>query len=136
MRDYKFQDEYPVEKMNFESFCQYQDFTATTDKAGTDLNCILGLMGECGEIAEKVKKITRKAHTNYPYGTCAINFNCAPFTPESRKELAKEVGDVLWYASRLADKLGYRLGDIIRMNVEKLSSRKDRGILHGSGDNR
>lgn len=133
---YKFQDEYPVEKINYDGFNQYQDFTATTDKAGTDLNCMLGLMGELGEIAEKVKKLTRKSNPDYPCGTDTLNFSGDDFTEDDRRELAKEVGDVLWYASRLSDRLGYRLGDILKLNVNKLASRKDRGLLHGKGDNR
>lgn len=136
MSDFKFKDNYPVDDMTYGSFNEYQDFTATTDKAGTDLNCVLGLLGECGEIAEKVKKTTRAVNADYPHGINTVDFSCYPYTDGDRKELAKEVGDVLWYASRLADNLGYKLGDIVRMNVEKLSSRKTRGLLHGKGDNR
>ena len=135
MTDYKFEDAYDISNMDLSGLNDYQDFTATTDKAGTDLNCILGLIGETGEIAEKVKKITRSVNEVFPFGVSEINFN-KDFTREERKELAKEVGDVLWYASRLADRLGYKLGDIAALNVEKLSSRKTRGILHGKGDNR
>jgi NTP pyrophosphatase (non-canonical NTP hydrolase) len=134
MSNYKFQDEYPTEEMRFDSFNQYQDFTATTDKAGSDLNTILGLAGEVGEISEKIKKITRASFDTYPHGTNAVEFST--FSDDQKKELAKEVGDVLWYASRLADRLGYRLGDIACMNVQKLASRKERGVLHGKGDNR
>lgn len=134
MNNYKFSDVYPVNNLHFHDFNNYQDFTSTTDRAGTDLNCLLGLLGEGGEIAEKVKKITRATHDVYPHGTNVVEF--VTFTEEQRAELAKEVGDVLWYASRLADRLGYRLGDIVQMNVDKLTSRKERGLLHGNGDNR
>jgi len=134
MTDYSFNDDYDVDGMSFAGFTDYQDFTGTTDKAGTDLNTVLGLLGEGGEIAEKVKKLTRSANDTYPHGTDAVKFGSFP--SEARAELAKEVGDVLWYASRLAARLGYDLGDIARMNVEKLSSRKVRGVLHGKGDNR
>jgi len=136
MGKYGFSDKYPVADIKYDGFNQYQDFTATTDKAGSCLNTVLGLMGECGEIAEKVKKITRDVSSDYPHGIDTVDFSCYPFTDAERLELAKEVGDVLWYASRLAGRLGYRLGDIMRLNVEKLSSRKDRDVLHGSGDNR
>lgn len=135
MSNYNFKDDYPVGQMQFEGFNQYQDFTATTDKTGSDLNTILGLGGELGEIMEKVKKVTRDVNGVWPFGVSEVNFD-RDFIPDERAELAKEIGDVLWYASRLADRLGYRLGDIVRMNVEKLTSRKDRGVLHGSGDNR
>jgi len=135
MSNYSFQDDYPVGQMQFEGFNQYQDFTATTDKAGSDLNTILGLGGELGEIMEKVKKITRDVNDVWPFGVSEVNFD-RDFSADERAELAKEIGDVLWYASRLSDRLGYRLGDIVRLNVEKLTSRKERGVLHGSGDNR
>lgn len=82
----------------------------------------LGLVGEAGEVANKVKKILRDKG-----GTV---------TDEDRTELSKEVGDVLWYLTRFADEIGYALEDIAQKNVEKLRSRKERGVISGSGDNR
>ena len=82
----------------------------------------LGLTGEAGEIANKVKKILRDAG--------------GEVTKEHRDNIAAEVGDVLWYLTRLADELGYSLEEIATSNMEKLASRKDRGVLQGSGDNR
>jgi|TARA_B110000967_G_C18874695_1_gene557611 NTP pyrophosphatase (non-canonical NTP hydrolase) len=78
----------------------------------------LGLVGESGEVAEKVKKLIRDKHK---------------FTPE---EIASEIGDVIFYGTSLAMIFGFNLGDIIRMNMEKLNSRQERGVLQGSGDNR
>jgi|TARA_R110002124_G_scaffold49146_4_gene144448 NTP pyrophosphatase (non-canonical NTP hydrolase) len=78
----------------------------------------LGLVGEAGEVAEKVKKLIRDKHK---------------FTPE---EIASEIGDVIFYGTSLGMIFGFNLGDIIRMNVEKLDSRQERGVLQGSGDNR
>ena len=77
----------------------------------------LGLCGEAGEIAEKVKKQVRDN-----------NFN--------RHEVAKELGDVLWYLANLAIDIGYNLDEIANINIEKLSSRKERNKIQGSGDNR
>lgn len=51
-------------------------------------------------------------------------------------EMAKEIGDVLWYAANLASELGYDLNSIANSNVDKLNDRKARGVLGGSGDNR
>ena len=82
----------------------------------------LGLTGEAGEGADKVKKVIRD--------------NAQQFTEERRTEIAKELGDVLWYCATLAHDLGYPLESIARMNVEKLRSRKERHLLGGSGDNR
>lgn len=82
----------------------------------------LGLTGEAGEVADKVKKVIRD--------------NEGQFSAEQRKEIAKELGDVLWYLASVAEDLGYELSLIASMNIEKLSSRKERGALHGSGDKR
>lgn len=82
----------------------------------------LGLIGEAGEVAEKVKKVIRD--------------NNRDFSAEKRLELAKELGDVLWYISALANDLGYTLEEIGELNNKKLSSRKERGVINGNGDNR
>jgi NTP pyrophosphatase (non-canonical NTP hydrolase) len=55
---------------------------------------------------------------------------------QDKIELAKEVGDVLWYLAVLAHHLGASLDDVAEQNIEKLQSRKERGKLRGSGDNR
>ena len=48
----------------------------------------------------------------------------------------KELGDVLWYLTRSANELGYSLVDVAEINLIKLTSRKERGVLQGSGDER
>jgi NTP pyrophosphatase (non-canonical NTP hydrolase) len=78
----------------------------------------LGLAGEAGEISEKVKKWLR--------GDKELD----------KVEVLKEAGDCLWYLASIADDLGYTLQDMVEANVEKLSSRKERGVLKGDGDNR
>ena len=106
-------------------FNDYQNFIrefAMYPGVGTKSNdalayCALGLTGEAGEYAEKIKKKLRD-------GT---------FVAE---EAAKELGDVLWYLTRSANEIGYTLDEIASMNVNKLKSRKERGVLQGSGDNR
>lgn len=77
----------------------------------------LGLVNEAGEYAGKIKKLIRD-------GTI------------DDKEAAKELGDVLWYLAVAADELGYDLSEIAAMNLKKLKSRQERGVLGGSGDNR
>lgn len=80
----------------------------------------LGLAGEAGEVADKVKKIIRDGRTDSLY----------------KNEIAKEIGDVLWYCAVLADDLGYTLQQVAEMNIHKLHSRAAKGKLGGSGDNR
>lgn len=82
----------------------------------------LGLCGESGEVAEKVKKVLRDCDGDV--------------STEKRNEIAKEIGDVLWYIANLANDLDYDLEDIAQMNIDKLFSRKERGVIGGSGDNR
>lgn len=85
----------------------------------------MGLIGEAGEVSEKVKKLLRQ-DVLIPLG----------IAPETREAIAKELGDVLWYAAVLADDLGFSLEEVARMNLDKLHSRKQRGTIEGSGDNR
>jgi len=82
----------------------------------------LGLAGETGEISEKIKKILRDKG--------------GVMDDATRESLRLELGDVLWYVSQIAAELGLSLDDIANANIEKLFSRKERGVLGGSGDNR
>lgn len=82
----------------------------------------LGLVGEAGEVAEKMKKIIRDKNAKISAG--------------DKKEITKELGDVLWYLQGLATFLGINFEDVAKANLKKLSSRKSRGTIHGSGDNR
>lgn len=83
---------------------------------------LLGLVGETGEIAEKFKKIYRD--------------NNGVITTDQKEDMKKELGDVMWYIAVLSDYLGIELQDIAEMNIDKLQSRKSRGKVGGSGDNR
>ena len=81
----------------------------------------LGL-GEAGEVQGKIKKIIRDDGGN--------------ITPEHIEAIKGELSDVLWYISSMCDTLGLKMEDVATYNIEKLKSRRDRGVLHGSGDNR
>jgi len=83
-----------------------------------------GLAGEVGEIMEKLKKIITA-------GGEITNID-----QEKKEEFKKELGDVLWYISALSNDLGFSLEDVANKNIDKLKSRKDRGVIHGEGDNR
>ena len=82
----------------------------------------LGLAGEAGEIANKVKKILRD--------------NSGELQEDVRQNLISELGDVLWYVAALATDLKTELSEVASKNIEKLNSRKNRGAIGGSGDNR
>ena len=82
----------------------------------------LGLTGEAGEVANKVKKIVRDGVDNMP--------------PDWREQIAGEIGDVLWYCAALATDLNMSLGQVAMSNKNKLSSRKERGKIGGFGDTR
>ena len=82
----------------------------------------LGLVGEAGEVAEKVKKVLRDKN--------------GEFDNESKAAIKKELGDVLWYLSNLCTELNFSLNDVALLNLEKLNSRVSRGKISGSGDNR
>ena len=85
--------------------------------------CVLGLCGESGELAEKVKKIYRD------HGGVVTSATL-------REALIYELGDILWYLAITAKKLNIDLSDVAALNLEKLASRMARDKLQGSGDNR
>ncbi len=109
--------------MNFEEYQKESRKTAVYPPIGKEfVYPALGLAGEAGEVAEKVKKIFRDEN--------------GEVSETKRLELQKELGDVLWYVAQLATEFGLQLDDVARHNLEKLRSRQERGALHGDGDNR
>lgn len=107
------------------TFNEYQDLAETTAVYSTNYTLIypaLGLAGETGEVVEKVKKLVRD--------------NNAVADEKFIEGIKKELGDVLWYVAILARDCGLKLDDIAQGNYEKLKDRKERNMIHGSGDNR
>ena len=102
--------------MNFTEYQNLASSTAIYPKKYETIYPALGLCGEAGEVAEKVKKSIRDG--------------------KSLDGVGLELGDVLWYISALADDLGVTLEEVAQANVDKLQSRKNRGKIGGSGDNR
>ena len=104
---------------------EYQTETAKTAIYPSEIGLAyvtLGLAGEAGEIANKVKKIYRDKK--------------GILDQETRDTLQAEIGDVLWYVSQLCTELNISLDDSAQDNIQKLTSRKERGKLTGNGDNR
>jgi NTP pyrophosphatase (non-canonical NTP hydrolase) len=106
-------------------FSEYEELvkeTAIYPETHRILYPALGLAGEAGEVANKVKKIIRDGFKDQP--------------EDWRTQIAKEIGDVLWYCAALAHDLNVPLALIAAQNKDKLLARKERGTLGGSGDNR
>ena len=82
----------------------------------------LGLTGQSGEVAEKVKKIFRD--------------DGGVLTPERREEIKKELGDVLWYVAQLCTDMNLSMDEVAWFNLQKLFSRQERKQIFGDGDNR
>ncbi len=110
--------------MNFNDY-QKQAMTTALNVGGAQQDFYyrtLGLAGEAGEIANKVKKILRDKQGH--------------ISSEDKASLASELGDALWYIQSMASFLEIDLEDIAQANLEKLFDRKKRGTIGGSGDKR
>lgn len=86
----------------------------------------LGLVGESGEVAEKVKKLLRGDNS----------LDDSAYKTKFKETICKELGDVMWYIAVLAAELDLDLETIVHENVLKLTDRKKRNVIKGSGDNR
>lgn len=88
---------------------------------------------EAGEILGNVKKAWRD--DGYSYAE-QIDEPTLDLTLDRRHKILMEMGDMLYYMSRLADFLGLTLQDIAEMNIAKLADRYQRGVIKGEGDER
>jgi NTP pyrophosphatase (non-canonical NTP hydrolase) len=108
-------------------FNDYQKQAITTNLSKDDplkelMQQVLGLGDESGEVLAIFKKWIRDTD--------------ADPTKLDRKNVAKELGDILWYIAVVAHDLDISLNDVAQANLDKLRSRKERGVLTGNGDNR
>ena len=109
--------------MDFDSYQIKARKTAIyPDLGSNNVYPTLGLVGEAGEVAEKVKKVLRDKNGN--------------FDIESKEAIKKELGDVLWYLSNLCTEFNFSLNDVAVLNLEKLKLRASSGKISGSGDDR
>mgnify|MGYP003152859201 CR=1 FL=1 len=118
-------EQFLKEKYDMVDFNSYQRSASSTAIYPDQHKIIypaLGMAGEAGEVANKVKKLIRDGPENRP--------------ETWREDIASEIGDVLWYCAALASDLNLSLGMIAAQNLIKLDKRKDKGTLGGSGDTR
>lgn len=80
---------------------------------------VMGLVGEVGEFYSIMAKEVRDG-----------------VKAENSENLVKELGDILWFVAALAHDFGLSLDELAKLNLEKLEGRKNRGKLHGSGNDR
>jgi len=101
----------------------YQEFTPTTalyPKKFEESYLSTGLAAEAGEVSDLFAKYFRGDYTSQP------------MIPK----LEKELGDIFWFISQICNCYGLDMEEILDLNVDKLTSRKDRGVIQGSGDDR
>ena len=110
-------DEYQEKAAKYDFF----EVTDSLSEVGF-IEKVLGLTGEAGEAADKIKKILRDKD--------------GVVSDEDRGLVVKELGDVLWYVASIARYLNVPLSDVASGNIEKLESRLQRDKLHGEGDER
>ena len=109
--------------MDFHTYQQRSRATACYPDAGANpIYPTLGLCGEAGEVADKVKKVLRDQG--------------GEFSAEVITALQLELGDVLWYVAQLATELGLELDQVAQANLDKLGSRSARNVISGSGESR
>ena len=106
--------------MNFNEYQKIARSTAVYPEEYKVIYPALGLCGEAGEVADKIKKTIR--------GDSSLD--------EVSGNIAGDLGDVLWYLAILADDLGFDLDKIAHWNVDKLNRRWRKGKIKGDGDNR
>jgi NTP pyrophosphatase (non-canonical NTP hydrolase) len=83
---------------------------------------VMGLAEEAGEVCGKFAKAVRDEN--------------GVISDERKEAIKKELGDVCWFIAEISTLLDFNLEDVMQGNLDKLASRKARGVLHGSGDNR
>ena len=109
--------------MDFKTYQKKSRKTAQYPDLGSNyIYPTLGLVGEAGEVAEKVKKVIRDKN--------------GKFDEDAKSAIKKELGDVLWYISNLCTEFNFNLEDVALQNIEKLKLRSAKGMISGSGDDR
>lgn len=120
---------------------EYQEKAMSTcmDSCNNFSYMMLNLVGEVGELSSKVAKMIRKekfeigGKSNLRVDIKAMNGDDIETID---KELKLEAGDIAWQLAGLCKVLGWSLEDVCQANLDKLASRKARGVIDGNGDER
>lgn len=83
---------------------------------------VMGLVEEAGEVAGKFAK--------------AVRDDSGHISDDRKTAIKKELGDVCWFVAELSTLMGFDLEDVMKSNIDKLTSRKNRNVISGSGDDR
>lgn len=119
--------------MNFSDYQQAAHTFATY--GGNPMYPFLGLSEEAGEVLGKMAKFIRK-HEGIDLVKAQQWVSLEPAVVEAKEAITKEIGDVLWMLAECATLLGINLADAAKGNIDKLTDRKERGVIVGEGDNR
>lgn len=127
-----------TKRIEFMTLNEYQKLAMTTcmESCKNDTYMLFGLTAEVGEVADKIAKWKRNEIIRID-GSKLVFVQDDPEVVETcRKELLAELGDCLWFIAGIASVMGVHLEDIGQQNYDKLSSRQERGVIDGNGDNR
>lgn len=116
---------------------QQKAMSTCMESCENDAYMLLNLVAEVGEFAGKMAKHIRK-------GEAVMGNNDFLFSKRIEikqvndyvEELQKEAGDIMWQIAGLCSIMGWDLEEICQANLDKLASRKERGVIDGEGDNR
>lgn len=116
------------------SLNEYQRFAMTTcmDSCDNHAYMLTGLVGEVGELSGKIAKAIRREKIHI-YNNEMLDLG---MTPQEMHDIKAELGDCTWFIAGLASVFGWSLEEVARENLDKLASRKERGVIDSDGDNR
>lgn len=110
--------------------------TTCMDSCKNDTYMLFGLMAEVGEVADKIAKWKRKRMARIDWDELVFSTSEIEEANEYKRQLLSEIGDCLWFLAGIAEVSGVSLEKIAQMNLDKLASRQQRGVIDGNGDNR
>lgn len=115
---------------------QQQAMATCLESCRNDTYMLFGLMAEVGEVADKIAKWKRKRMARMDWDTLVFSTGDVEEAEQYKRQLLAEIGDCLWFLAGVSDVMGMKLEDVAQMNLDKLSSRQQRGVIDGNGDNR